>query len=119
MKWDKAAIFIAETSDKEWIAMVHDLDWNFTGVHPNYRKRGLATAVKVQMLTVARARGIERLHTENHADNAPMLAVNRKLGFIPGVPEIGCVKYINGRQGGDAAPDDYPGAITATIPSRQ
>jgi hypothetical protein len=28
--------------------------------------------------------GITRVHTDNRADNAGMLAINRGLGFLPG-----------------------------------
>ena len=34
------------------------------------------------------------METENHEDNAAMLAVNRKLGFVFGVPEVACIKRL-------------------------
>ena len=36
------------------------------------------------------------METENHEDNAAMLEVNRKLGFVFGVPEVACIKRLTG-----------------------
>lgn len=55
----------------------------FTGVEPDYRGRGLALAIKVVALEYARSIGAEAIYTSNHSVNAPMLAVNRKLGYLP------------------------------------
>jgi GNAT superfamily N-acetyltransferase len=54
-----------------------------TGVLPASRGRGLATALKLQAVRVARAHSMAWLRTHNDAENAPMLAVNRKLGYQP------------------------------------
>jgi GNAT superfamily N-acetyltransferase len=55
----------------------------FTGTHPAYRGRGLATLVKLSTLHWARSRGIREIWTGNDSENAPMLAVNHKLGYEP------------------------------------
>ncbi len=55
----------------------------FTGTHPAYRGRGLATLVKLSTLHWARSRGIREIWTGNDSENAPMLAINRKLGYQP------------------------------------
>ncbi|MDF2630716.1 MAG: hypothetical protein K0R39_4547 [Symbiobacteriaceae bacterium] len=55
----------------------------FTGVEREYRGRGIALALKVVSLTYARSVGAREIFTSNHSVNAPMLAVNRKLGYIP------------------------------------
>lgn len=55
----------------------------FTGVRRPWRGRGLATAVKVAALLWAREQGVPRLATHNDSANARMLAVNRKLGYVP------------------------------------
>ena len=34
--------------------------------------------------------------TENHADNAPMLAINTKFGFIPEPSVVVCNKVLRG-----------------------
>lgn len=66
----------------------------FTGVIPAFRQRGIATALKVQAIRSAKARGVEKLETENRADNLGMLAINRKLGYRCGPPEVECVKRL-------------------------
>jgi GNAT superfamily N-acetyltransferase len=54
-----------------------------TGVEREYRGRGLATALKLLAVRCARRYGAAYLRTNNDSQNAPMLAVNRKLGFVP------------------------------------
>ncbi|HLO01594.1 MAG TPA: GNAT family N-acetyltransferase [Symbiobacteriaceae bacterium] len=57
-----------------------------TGVLREYRGRGIALALKLQSIAEAQRLGLIRMRTNNDPDNPPMLAVNRKLGyvFIPG-----------------------------------
>jgi GNAT superfamily N-acetyltransferase len=55
----------------------------FTGTLREYRGRGLGMAVKLASIAWARERGISRLVTSNDERNAPMLAINRKLGYVP------------------------------------
>jgi GNAT superfamily N-acetyltransferase len=55
----------------------------FTGTHPDYRGRGLATLVKLSTLHWARSRGIAEIWTANDSENAPMLAINARLGYEP------------------------------------
>ena len=55
-----------------------------TGVRRDYRRRGIARALKMMVTGYAAERGITRVHTDNRADNAGMLAINRELGFVPG-----------------------------------
>lgn len=55
----------------------------FTGVDRPYRGRGLALALKVEALRWAKSTGAPYVRTNNHSVNGPMLAVNRKLGYIP------------------------------------
>jgi GNAT superfamily N-acetyltransferase len=52
-----------------------------TTVRRDRRGRGLAYAVKVASLNRARDAGLRTMLTSNDLENAPMLAVNRKLGF--------------------------------------
>lgn len=56
-----------------------------TGVRRDRRGRGLAYAVKLDSLRQARELGLDTMLTANDLENAPMLAVNRKLGFEPSV----------------------------------
>ena len=55
----------------------------FTGVHPDYRGRGLATALKLLVVQEARRRGVRVIETGNNSLNAPILAINRKFGYRP------------------------------------
>lgn len=76
----------------EWIGQCHimpkidmpkiGMQW-LTGVLDGHRGRGLATALKVRATERAKAAGMTMINTENHEDNAPMLAINRKFGFQP------------------------------------
>ncbi|MEV5547159.1 GNAT family N-acetyltransferase [Streptomyces sp. NPDC052309] len=52
-----------------------------TGTARAYRGRGLARLVKTASLHRARAAGYTEAFTGNDTDNAPMLAVNKRLGY--------------------------------------
>ncbi|MFE7502678.1 GNAT family N-acetyltransferase [Streptomyces albidoflavus] len=52
-----------------------------TGTLREYRGRGLASLAKTATLHKARAAGLREAFTGNDAENAPMLAVNRKFGY--------------------------------------
>jgi GNAT superfamily N-acetyltransferase len=69
----------------------------FTGTHPDFRGRGLATLVKLSTLHWARAHGIMEIWTGNDSENAPMLAINAKLGYAPAAARRKHVKTLNGR----------------------
>lgn len=53
----------------------------FTGVVKEYRGKGIAYTLKLLSIRFAHASGVKQLRTNNHSTNAPMLAVNRKLGY--------------------------------------
>lgn len=60
-------------------------DWlvqGLTGVRASFRVRGLATALKVKTVAYARAAGVREVRTWNEVNNAPILAINEKFGFI-------------------------------------
>jgi GNAT superfamily N-acetyltransferase len=54
---------------------------NGTGTLPEYRGRGLATLAKRASLSRAAALGITAVYTGNDVTNAPMQAINRRLGY--------------------------------------
>jgi GNAT superfamily N-acetyltransferase len=100
--WDPAGVLLAvdTTAADEWVALAHlTVDGSrspeaqreaglwlynaFTGVRRGYRGRGLAQAMKVNAAEYARGRGATAIRTHNDSTNAPMLAVNRKLGYRP------------------------------------
>ncbi len=53
---------------------------HYTGVHREYRRRGLSVALKVKAVALARSLGASTVTTQNHQDN-PMFALNQRLGF--------------------------------------
>jgi GNAT superfamily N-acetyltransferase len=55
----------------------------FTGTQRDYRGRGLGLAVKLASIAWAREHGITQIATRNDETNAPMLAINRRLGYRP------------------------------------
>jgi GNAT superfamily N-acetyltransferase len=54
-----------------------------TGTLPEYRRRGLARLAKLAAIRWCAEHGIERVLTGNDSTNAPMLALNRELGYRP------------------------------------
>ena len=52
-----------------------------TGVRREYRGRGIAVTLKLKVIDFARRNGYVKLKTWNASNNAPILAVNTKLGF--------------------------------------
>jgi mycothiol synthase len=55
---------------------------NLTGVAGQARGKGIATALKVAAAAWAKQTGYTSIRTYNNRGNAPMLAVNDKLGFV-------------------------------------
>lgn len=55
-----------------------------TGTLREWRRKGVATALKVRGIAFARERGFATLRTGNDSANAPMLAINERLGFVRG-----------------------------------
>jgi mycothiol synthase len=54
----------------------------YTAVHPAYRGRGIAVALKVRAIGYARARGFAEIRTQNDSTNDAMLHINERLGFV-------------------------------------
>lgn len=83
--------------DGIWIAMDGDREAGGTQIHPNlveptyaatgltgvrreYRRRGIATALKVNSMARAKARGVKKVTNDNEENN-PMYQLNIELGF--------------------------------------
>ncbi len=62
---------------------IHDM----TAVRRAWRGRGIARALKQATIDWARDAGLEALETGNDTENAPMRAVNARLGYRP-LPDI-------------------------------
>ena len=56
---------------------------NVTGTRQAFRGRGLARLLKTHSLHHAAGLGVTIAITDNDESNAPMLAVNTKLGYRP------------------------------------
>lgn len=52
-----------------------------TGVRPDQRRLGVALALKLQTIRIARAHGYHELRTTNDTANPGILALNRRLGY--------------------------------------
>ena len=99
---DPAALIIAASDAGEWVGLSQlgfqegtNIGWTFlTGVRREYRGLGIAYALKLRAIDAAIARGCSLILTENHEDNAPMRAINRKLGFVPDAPAVSYSKDI-------------------------
>ena len=57
-------------------------DCGLTGVLGAYRRRGIGTALKVELLARVKQRGVARISTSNEENN-PMYRINLRLGFTP------------------------------------
>lgn len=93
------AVFLAAKGDR-WVALSHlepmangNIYQGLTAVDRSCRGQGVSLAIKVLALSWAKAEGYPQNRTNNHSANAPMLATNRRLGYVP---EPGA--YIYGKQ---------------------
>lgn len=61
----------------------------YTCSDPEFRGRGIARAVKLQSLAQAFELGVPSVRTDNDSENAPMLHINERLGYVrkPGFVE--------------------------------
>ena len=89
--WFRADTQILASHGDRWVGIaaigIYPADQHaynaFTGVLHEFRGRGLAQALKLQTILLARKEGMRYIRTHNDSKNAPMLAVNRKLGYQP------------------------------------
>ncbi|MFC0030906.1 GNAT family N-acetyltransferase [Micromonospora chaiyaphumensis] len=70
-----------------------DRMWSdFTGTIPAHRGRGLAGLAKRAALHRAAAGGVRTAYTSNDEANAPMLAINARLGYRPVASQWSCLR---------------------------
>jgi DNA-binding transcriptional MerR regulator len=75
----------------QWIGMAavglfpetHSAYNEYTGVLRPYRRRKIATSLKVLAALYARKNEAQKLLTDSNLRNAPILAINRKMGYKP------------------------------------
>lgn len=65
------------------------LHQSMTGVRPDCRRQGIATALKARGIAHARARGFKTIVTRIRKENQASLAMNRKMGFVEPTRERG------------------------------
>jgi DNA-binding transcriptional MerR regulator/L-amino acid N-acyltransferase YncA len=73
----------------QWIGMAavgllpdtHSAYNEYTGVLRPYRRRKIATSLKVLAARYAHQNGAQKLLTDSNLRNAPILAINRKMGY--------------------------------------
>lgn len=70
------------------------LNQTTTGVRSDFRSQGVATALKWHGMNYARTHGYDSIHTYMDGTNLPMITLNEKLGFRPGVGVAFMVKTI-------------------------
>ncbi|MDX1934312.1 MAG: GNAT family N-acetyltransferase [Capsulimonadales bacterium] len=68
--------------------LTNDLFVGSTGVLREYRRRGIAMALKVYATAFARERGAVELKTWNAQSNRAMLSINEAMGFVKQPPWI-------------------------------
>jgi len=64
------------------LARPEHLEVGFTGVLPSYRRRNIATALKLKAIAFAAEYGAKTMDTGNEENN-PMYQINLRLGFQP------------------------------------
>ena len=59
-----------------------DLTTGLTGVKREYRRQGIALALKLKTIAWAKQNGYPRIKTWNEANNRGILGINERLGFV-------------------------------------
>ncbi|MEM9774478.1 MAG: GNAT family N-acetyltransferase, partial [Chloroflexota bacterium] len=85
------SFFAIDESNGEWVGIStvkkvgadnEAVSVGLTGVIPEYRRKGIATALKVRTVDFARQYGAKSIRTDNEENN-PMYDLNMQLGFKP------------------------------------
>jgi GNAT superfamily N-acetyltransferase len=68
------------------------LDTGLTAVKREWRRHGIALAMKLRVIDYARREGYAEIRTDNESNNRGMLSINERLGFVKQPVWIGYVK---------------------------
>lgn len=77
-------------------ASPEELHTGLTGVHREYRRRGIALALKLRTIAFAKAQGYKVIKTWNESNNRPMLSINEQLGYVKQPAWISFAKELTG-----------------------
>ncbi|GAA0817687.1 GNAT family N-acetyltransferase [Spirilliplanes yamanashiensis] len=87
-----AALAGASVAAFSLVTVDGDRMWSdMTATLPAHRGRGLALLAKTTALHRAAARGVVTAYTANDGSNAPMLAINERLGYRPVARQFACL----------------------------
>ena len=87
----KGSFYAIDESNGEWVGLStvrkvgsdnEALSVGLTGVISEYRRKGIATALKVRTIDFAQSYGAKSIRTDNEENN-PMYDLNMQLGFKP------------------------------------
>lgn len=73
-----------------------------TGVIRSHRSRGIATALKLKSVEYARERGVGEIRTWNESNNAKILGINNRMGFVRKPAHISYAKEMREERPEDA-----------------
>jgi mycothiol synthase len=73
---------IAGVSQLWGSSMEHVLYTGLTATRRDFRRMGIALALKLRAITHARSIGVREIRTGNESNNRPMLSINEALGFV-------------------------------------
>lgn len=79
---DGAGNWVGLTFMQRYVDDSGDAHIYMTGITREHRGQGLSTALKMAAACRAKEQGIAGLTTINEENNAPILAVNRRMGFV-------------------------------------
>ena len=87
--YDPKGVILA-LDQPSWVGLSISSNWDskgfffneMTGVLPDYRRRGIATAMKLLGIRFAISCGVETIYTIHDLANDPAIQMNRQLGFV-------------------------------------